>query len=233
MFLNNQDISVPTAITEVTAIDLTLAGQIELMQFSHEAIKFANMRMLKSPVKDNPFPYFFKLCHIFHQEHNIATAPEIVEEIQKKYGISKSEKKVNSNGRAKGYTIEIPQDTRNKEFTRKPATPHYENTHTDEEYRKVMAYHQRLRPHEYVTTSTGEFERKAPHISLEEELTLPPERIAQNIEALDADWESAKGEHFKHMVGMKTALDLYGRLRMQLSTGKLWPDMATENKNNQ
>lgn len=229
MTQNNHEIVIPTAILEVSAIDLTLAGQIELMQFSHEAINFANKRMLKTQQKDNPFAYFLKLCNIWHQDHNVDTAPQIVEAMQQKYGITKSELKLNSNGKNPDRGLEIPTKSEfgssigKAEFTRKQVVMHHENKHTDEEYRKIREYHQKLRPHEYVTTSDGDIEKKQPRITLEEELSLHLERRLVIIDKLTEDWSSCNGEAFRRTVGDKTAMALYSRLIVQLQTGEIWP----------
>jgi hypothetical protein len=202
------------------------------MQFHHEAITFADKRMMKIKSRPNaPFNYFLSLCHTWHKEHNVIVNYNLVEEIQKKYGISKSDLKLNSNERNPNITLDLTQQSttysfpakNNTEFTRKQVVMHHENTHTDEEYRKVREYHQKMRPQDYVTTFNGEFEPKPPRLTLEEEVELPIERREQIIAKLDADWESTKGDAFKNLVGMKVALALYGRLRMQLSSGKIWP----------
>jgi hypothetical protein len=225
MPVNEKDIAIPTAIADITAIDLTLAGEIELMQFHHEAVNFANKRMLKTPPKDAPFTYFIKLCQIWHQENNAPVNPQLVESIQKQYGIQKSELKINSNGRSPNYVEDkTPQKGMNGEFTRKPIERVHVNTHTDEEYETIKKYHQKMRPHEYVITFDGKLNRTPARESLEEELALPSERRKIIVEKLQERWESSEVQNFRHFVTDSTAMNIYARLVMQLETGRMWPD---------
>jgi hypothetical protein len=225
MAFQSNEVNIPTAILEIRSLDLSLAGQIKLMQFSHEAIRNADAYMAKSPQKKEPFKYFFAICHKWHQERNMNIATGIVDSMMTKYGVSPSEPELMSNGKSaysklhgESFSVIRKEEPRTK-FNRA-----CENEDTPEEYSKMQKMHVRLRPQEYEEAIDGSLVRKSPKRSLEEELALPFEERQVLIRKMEADWEIANGYAFRRLVGDSTALKLYARLVMQLQTGLLWPE---------
>jgi hypothetical protein len=215
-----RDVQIPAVILEIRAINPSLPGQINLMQFAPEAIKFADSRMIKAPLKSEPYGYFIKLCGIWHRDNNIATNYNIVEELYKKYDISPVEPKLLTKGRSSISVMTSEKSSRFEgETPRKALNREMANQHTAEEYTAISEYHETFRPHEYERQEDGTLRRKGQPLTLEEELALPLDERRKIINKLAADWESPNGSAFRKLVGEKTAWDLYVKMTTRLETG--------------
>lgn len=123
--LNNE---ISQSIKNITFLDLTFEGQVQLSSFSDIAINHVNTRLMRNPKAQftNPFGYFFKLCKSYSEEQNLPVDTQRLFALKRHYKID-SEKPM-YNAKIIAQASPSASKKQNEKFEQEYAAMVYERT---------------------------------------------------------------------------------------------------------